>query len=567
VITQSKVNMLFNVQHRSLEEDLAELDKIAMPDDFKAGIVKMFQVRDAATRAKWFIGWGKKCAREATEASQAAAPTVTDAVLSERRSDIESTAELNSQFGEELTCKPEDLRMFCSAQPLAPAHKHGRGFNYIGYQQPSGLAAPTTSAAPISSLDDPEGFGPMEDDVDADLSAPPEEHDEEAVAAAPVVEAPVVEAPVVEAPVVAAPVVEAPVVEAAVVAAPVVAAPVVAAQRNYVISTMDAKIYAMQGSVQSTGDNTGDANTVIGSTLTNTKSREWIVVRKQGATVQEGFRVGMEIGTAATAATFRGCCYVFLLKPFVQRARIPEHWVAHAPVIGKTADDKLVLTYKHFTTKSTAFMTNLGLETVDVSSGIFTYEQMTEYLRWFNMRDWHRLHGDAKRAERLKFREFPDLAPLHRAVLLLAEDLTPAIREKDKVGAGLILRIDAASTHAKCPVYWCDATQELQEQKIFGWSSRTGTPFDDTLNNFMCTPLHRRYSLIVFGPPEMFKSQLLHQMAKTFTIRKGLEFYCFAKSIDPCGVLAKWGILQMCGMVAYTDMDFTTQRGEGLLEH
>jgi len=444
--TQANINSFFGIAQRSLQEDLDELDKISMPDDKKAGIVKMFQVRDAVTRAKWFIGWGKKCAREAKEASQAAqsAPEVP----SERRSDIESTAEFNSQLGDEVTCKPEDVHLYCSTQPPAPARKRGRGFNHIEYVEHSGLAAPTTIAAPTiyvaptNSFDDPEGFGPMDEGAeegfsappaDEGFSAPPEDAEFDVPFADPAPPADPTPAP--EAPAVADPAPPAdPAPEAPAVADPAPEAPAVAdpaPQKNYLITTLSEKIYHVAAAVRATGNGTGDANAVIGSVISNTKSREWIVVRKQGATVEEGFDVGMDIGTAAISAMFNGCCFVFLLKPYSKRAKLPEGWQACAPTTGKTSDDKLVLTYKCFATRSHAFKTNLFMEAVEVSSGIYTHEQMTEHLRWFNMRDWHRLHGDAKRAERLRFQEFPDLAPLHKACLIMADDLTPEIREKD----------------------------------------------------------------------------------------------------------------------------------------
>jgi hypothetical protein len=131
----------------------------------------------------------------------------------------------------------------------------------------------------------------------------------------------------------------------------------------------------------------------------------------------------------------------------------------------------------------------------------------------------------------------------------------------------MILRLDDPATIAKCPHYWSDASPDLQQHVIIGYDSRSGESVQYTCSEFMSTALHRTHSLLIYGAPEMCKSQALHQMGKTFAVRKQRDFYFFGKSIDPCGILSRWGILQLAGCVCFTDMNFTTQRGEGLIGH
>jgi hypothetical protein len=76
--------------------------------------------------------------------------------------------------------------------------------------------------------------------------------------------------------------------------------------------------------------------------------------------------------------------------------------------------------------------------------------------------------------------------------------------------------------------------------------------------------LHKRVSLLLWGAPEMHKSQQCHMMSRTFCRRKGAQFYALAKSIDPFGVLSKWHIAQQAGCICVTDFDWSTMRGDPL---
>jgi hypothetical protein len=506
----------------SLAKDLALLMELDMPEITKSQAAKLFKERlcsNPAERATYINRYVDFLARKVAENTPP--PSSNSA---------SSVGEIFQEMGD--ICRKASFK---------------RPFNFENYQEKSGL-----QVKPVSTLDDPEAFDdepegeeeawsqpPGEAEAEAALAAAEEEAEDEAARAAFEAAADAAreaafeehnrsssseEEPPAAAPVVVNQPAAAPVVVDQPAAAPVVVdQPAVAGKRPLPCVSATAKLFCSPEPEHGNGDGTGDPFEAVGASISNTRSRPFFVLAKDNVSVEAGYKAGLEasIGFGAVAsARFGESCYVLVAKDADKRSKIPTGWSTYAPTHQrKFTPEGLFNTLELFVTTAQEYKTNMFTESLEVKSGIWTPEQLQEHVKHFTKADFSLLAQHSARAKNLKYKEQPDLAPLHRAVESFGSRVEREMVERDKVGCGIVMKLDDPATLQACPLFWHEAPEYVGNMKVFAFTNNRVVRF--TLGEYMSTPKHRMFSLLIIGPPEFGKSQLLHMFGKSFCIRKG----------------------------------------------
>jgi 6-pyruvoyl-tetrahydropterin synthase len=556
--TQKNVNKLFadsksNVlPDDTLEDDLRRLRELDFDEEQKEMCVKMFTERlKHDQRVKFVENKAKALERLKAKAAEQGPPDTTqenvnkffadsksNVLPNERRDDIEMTAAENADLGNELVCRVDDLGMHCSRAAPEPARSKGRGYNHVGYEQPSGLISQAHVAAPLaSSLDDPEDFGEMDEEHESEgFDGPPDDVEiEPPVFAGELADEPPQDPAQAVPPVRAGEPADEPPQDPAQAVPPVRAGepadePPQDPARAYVAESLTSKIYIMPRPVESVLRGTGNVQTVLGTVIASpdaTKSRVWLVISKRDASCEEVFNTAVDVGLGAVAcASFAGQWYALFQKKGGIRVRAPEGYVLFNPTKdGKTTDTGVCKTFEHFCKNAQAIKTNLAREEVDAEYGIMEPEQVLRHCRWMKLRQFSLLMMQAKRAgaKMINYRQEPEKAPLHRALNTFGADIKADMVEKERVGAGIVMHAEDPRTEQICSLYFDDAEDHARKLKLITWDDVEKVPISFTIEQWNDSDKYIKYSVFLVGPPRMGKSTMLHMLGKQHCVKSGLS--------------------------------------------
>jgi hypothetical protein len=314
---------------------------------------------------------------------------------------------------------------------------------------------------------------------------------------------------------------------------------------------------------------TANACAVLGEPLVNLKGRDWVVIWKPGATLQGTYNVAAGIGMgAAAAATFGDQSYALLMKRRMDRENIlPAGWRAFAPSKDRrTMDSSIIATLEYFCSQSQRVRSNIFVDVVEAPSGIWDVEELMAHVRFFTLKEFTTLQMKARRAASVfvKYREEPDKAPLYKAVVVFGNDLRAQLVEKEKVGGGVVQRMDDPNADGIGDQCWDDAPQIMKALTVVSWDEVASRAEHWHVNDFVDSDRYLTHALFVLGPPGYGKSVMLKLLCKQHCIKLDAEWWCFSKRLDPLGNLSRWGIVQAAGAIAMTDMDYVTARNDPL---
>jgi len=314
------------------------------------------------------------------------------------------------------------------------------------------------------------------------------------------------------------------------------------------IDTIGAKVHKVP-TVEGHGDGSANFEMVVGAIIDHRKhglkSREWFILHKHGATLDDTISIASSIGPHC-AALLGPNAVALVYKDRNARITVAEGWSTRSPTTGpKATQDAVLATLNTLFTRSCHYFSQMAIEAIPAPCSMYTYQQLKEHFQFATEAEWKDAVGEAQRAgsKFINYKEYPELAALHKGINTHHGLLSQDFADKSKVGRKMVYEVDSDETLKQCPFYWHDAKESCKKTVCWAFDIDTLKPFKFTLDEYMRSPLYKRHALWLHGAPNMCKSQVLHMMGKTFCIYFHKRWYIFGKHIDPCGMYTKSGKL------------------------
>ena len=302
-----------------------------------------------------------------------------------------------------------------------------------------------------------------------------------------------------------------------------------------------------------------------GEELTNVKSREWIAIKpaSDDVSLEELWTAAGTLSKYVIAAEFADGLFAIVRKPYSKDGKvIPQGFKAVAVCEGRTVTEKVVAAMKYFLGNARKFITNVQIEDKVVRVEIMTLEEVLDAMKDVNPYKLDTWTAAARRARASKHLEEPDKKALYEGIMVQMTEVKSHFAELE--AAQLVVnRLKDKKTWDINDSLWDDC-QDAKATIGWGWDPNTKECPEMTMDVWANSPAHLNQSALLVGAAAAGKTQIIHALGKTYCIRYELPLYCYAKALDPFGVLTRSGTTGQSAFFGWSDFDMTTLRNDGL---